>query len=72
MNENKIYELIGILTIILFIICIWYKNTAKTKYEYYIDGKLGESKKCYISKDNICYCKKGRTYIKVDNYYVAE
>ncbi len=65
--KKAIIEVIGVMVAITLVVIILSNN--KNKFEYYdLNNNFGTSSKCKISDHDELICKKGKEWIKVNQY----
>ena len=65
--------IVGVMVVIIAIATLIFINQNKDKFEYYDTNNIyGTSKKCKVSDSDELVCKKGKEWIKVNQYSLVD
>ena len=65
--------IVGVMVVIVVISTLIFINQNKDKFEYYdTNNTYGTSKKCKVSDFDELVCKKGKEWIKVNQYSLVD
>lgn len=70
-KQGKI--LLTVVCLIALILITYLIYVVKTRdFEYFINGEIGKSAKCYQNEHQQCYCLINEKYQMVDGYYLVK